>query len=537
MWSRVLSSVEKVRCVRSRTTQGSDVVKSSKRVIVSTAMSSVLLMATLSGVAGAASNGSLGSWPYPNGDLANTRVAIGSTITAANVHTLRKAWTFRITGKAAKSLQHLGSLAATPVVVNGVVYIQDLYSNVYALSLASGSLLWKYYVNKPELSGPGPNGVAVANGAVFGFTPTHAFALNASNGHLLWVDKHLLKKGQGTFGIQPTVANGTLFGGSQYGFAPGGGIVFALNASNGHLLWSFNTVKTPDAGVTSVGLGAGGVWETPLVGTDGSVTFGTGNPYQQLSNAIDHPQRQLYTDSDVNLNAKTGKLRWYFQAEPNDFKDFDLQTSPISASVANHPVIIASGKMGIVYEVNARTGALIWKTPVGVHNGHDNDSLNLLLHKGTLQVPFTYEPGSLGGVLTNLAVAGNSVYVDTNNLALRYTANSQVVGVATSKHETDSGDVESLNLTTGKVQWDDKVSKLPLGAATVVNNLLITTLYSGQLLALNRTTGAIVFRLTLPTTTNSAIAIAGNTIIVPAGGLKSGKGQGGSPQIVAYRLP
>jgi hypothetical protein len=43
--------------------------------------------------------------------------------------------------------------------------------------------------------------------------------------------------------------------------------------------------------------------------------------------------------------------------------------------------------------------------------------------------------------------------------------------------------------------------------------------------------------VTLPTTTNSALAIAGNTIIVPAGGLKSGTGQGGSPQIVAYRLP
>jgi outer membrane protein assembly factor BamB len=78
---------------------------------------------------------------------------------------------------------------------------------------------------------------------------------------------------------------------------------------------------------------------------------------------------------------------------------------------------------------------------------------------------------------------------------------------------------------------------LPLGAATVVNNLLITTLYTGQLLAINRATGAIVYRVTLPTTTNSALAIAGNTIIVPAGGLKSGTGQGGSPQIVAYRLP
>jgi alcohol dehydrogenase (cytochrome c) len=518
-----------------RDVAGGVAVITSKRTAIRAMATGVVLLAASNSVAGAA-NTAQGSWPYPNGNLANTRVATDSAISIANVRTLRKVWSFRITGKAAKSLQHLGSLAATPVVVNGVVYIQDLYSNVYALSLANGTLLWKYYVNKPELSGPGPNGVAVANGAVYGFTPTHAFALNAVNGHVLWVDKHLLKKGQGTFGIQPTVANGTLYAASQYGFAPGGGILLALNASNGHLLWTFNTVKTPDPGVISLGLGAGGAWETPLVGTDGSVTFGTGNPYQYLSNAIDQPQKQLYTDSEVNLNAKTGKLRWCFQAEQNDFKDFDLQTSPISTSVANRPVILASGKMGIVYEMNARTGALLWKRAVGVHNGHDNDSLNLLLHKGTLKVPFTYEPGSLGGVLTNLAVAGNSVYVDTINLALRFTSTSQVVGVPP-KGVTESGEVESLNLTTGKVQWDDKVSKLPLGAATVVNNLLITTLYTGQLLAINRATGAIVYKLTLPTTTNSALAIAGNTIIVPLGGLKSGKGQGGSPQIVAYRLP
>jgi glucose dehydrogenase len=272
------------------------------------------------------------------------------------------------------------------------------------------------------------------------------------------------------------------------------------------------------------------------VGTDGSVTFGTGNPYQQLSNAIASPQRLLYTDSDVNLDVRTGKLRWYFQAVPNDFKDFDLQTSPISTTVASRPVIVASGKMGIVYELDATTGHLLWQTPVGVHNGHDGDSLGLLNHNQTLKVPFTYEPGSLGGVLTNLAVAGNSVYLDTINLALRYTSTSQVVGVVP-KHVKESGEIEALNLTTGKVQWDDKVAQLPLGAATVVNNLLVTTLYTGELLAINRATGAVVLRLRLPTTTNSALAIAGNTIIVPAGGLKSATRHGGSPQIVAYRLP
>ena len=100
------------------------------------------------------------------------------------------------------------------------------------------------------------------------------------------------------------------------------------------------------------------------------------------------------------------------------------------------------------------------------------------------------------------------------------------------------GDVEALNLATGAVEWDTKVSSLPLGAVTVSNDLVFTTLWNGTLLALNRATGAIVYQHRLPTSTNSPIAIAGNTVLVPAGGPESsGKGSGGSPQLVAYTVP
>jgi glucose dehydrogenase len=110
------------------------------------------------------------SWPYPNGNLANTRVASGSAITTANVSRLKEVWSFKLSGKAKRNIQELGSLAMTPIVVDNVVYIQDLSDNVYALSLSSGALLWEYTVNTPEKSGPGPNGVAVANGVVYGMT-------------------------------------------------------------------------------------------------------------------------------------------------------------------------------------------------------------------------------------------------------------------------------------------------------------------------------------------------------------------------------
>ena len=77
----------------------------------------------------------------------------------------------------------------------------------------------------------------------------------------------------------------------------------------------------------------------------------------------------------MNLDAATGKLRWYYQGVPNDFMDHDMQASPISASGNGVSVVLGGGKMGYVYEMNAQTGKLIWKTPVGEHNGHDSDSL------------------------------------------------------------------------------------------------------------------------------------------------------------------
>jgi outer membrane protein assembly factor BamB len=447
---------------------------------------------------------------------------------------LKKAWSFTLTGNATKNVGGYGTLAATPIVVNGVVFIQDLHSNVYALSLATGQLKWSYLVDKKEKSGPGPNGVAVADGTVYGASPSTVFALNAETGHKIWSNDELLRKGQGTFGIQPQVANGRVYVASQYGEVPGGGVLMALSTATGALLWTFKTVPKKDKGVSALGLGAGGAWETPLVSTDGSVSFGIGNPYQTLSSGLTAPSKLLYTDSVVNLNAATGKLRWYYQGVTDDFKDYDMQASPISAKANGVPVVLGGGKMGIVYEMNATTGKLIWKTPVGTHNGHDDDSLKALEGKSKLTVPFTYEPGALGGILTNMAVAGNTVYVVTDNFAFSFTNTDQVNGVNVGTKP--SGEVEALNLVTGKIEWDTKVKGLPLGAATVSNNLVFTTLLQGELLALNRSTGAIVFTQQLPRSTNSPIAIAGDTVIVPAGGPKYGAGNGPS-QVVAYRLP
>jgi outer membrane protein assembly factor BamB len=192
--------------------------------------------------------------------------------------------------------------------------------------------------------------------------------------------------------------------------------------------------------------------------------------------------------------------------------------------------------MGYVYAFNASTGALLWKTPVGVHNGHDDDSALLLSHQLTIKLPYTFEPGPLGGVLTDMAVADGSVYVVTNDVPVTAKTLASVNG-GSSAGVAATGEVEALSLATGKLEWDTKVPTLPLGAATVSNDLVFTTLYNGELLALNRSTGAIVYQRKLPTSTNSPIAVAGNAVLVPAGGPQtSAAGGGGSPQLVAYTV-
>src|SRR6188472_1534591 len=117
-------------------------------------------------------------WSQPNANNASTRAVPGSAA-PATVAQLRVRWRFRLRGEPGFS----GIDAATPVVADGRVYLQDLNSDVYAISLADSHLLWQHRYNRPD---GGPNGVAVADGVVYGNTDTSAFALSAETGRERW---------------------------------------------------------------------------------------------------------------------------------------------------------------------------------------------------------------------------------------------------------------------------------------------------------------------------------------------------------------
>ena len=142
-------------------------------------------------------------WTLPGADLANTR-DVASAITSANVSKLGVAWTVPLH----TSLSHTdGAYATTPVIVNGVVYVQDLQSNVMAISLATGRVLWTHTYNSPN---GGPDGVNVVGGVVYGATNHAAFALDAATGRQLW-SRNLIGNDHEGIDMTPGYDHGTVY--------------------------------------------------------------------------------------------------------------------------------------------------------------------------------------------------------------------------------------------------------------------------------------------------------------------------------------
>ena len=465
--------------------------------------------------AGGAASGN--DWAAPNSDLFNTRVA-HSSIASTNVAQLGIGWKLPLQGKGS-----VGFDVANPVIVNGIAYLQDGASNVSAVHLTSGKMLWTHEYGSTEY---GPNGLTVSDGQVYGITADGVFALDAKNGQQAW---HVTDFGppQARFNSPPQVAGCDVFVSSS--ITAGGGIVYALDAGNGATRWSFQTVI--DKTGQQLRATAGGAWDAVMIGPDQSVYAGIGNPYLSLEEAQTKPSRELYTDSLVKLNQSTGKLEWFYQAFPDDFHDWDLQVSPIYTTVADQPVVLAAGKGGFVFAFDPMSGSLRWKTSVGVHNGHDEDDQQALQGKLQLKVPYTVMPGEIGGVETNMATADGVVYVPVDNVPTTYTSKTAATGTPDLTRAT--GEMVALEVATGKQLWSTQLPNMALGGATVSNDLVFTTTFNGEVLALSRKDGSVLWTSKLPASSNSTLAIAGDTLIAGAG-LPLNASQ--HPTIVAYQL-
>ena len=429
-----------------------------------------------------------------------------------------------------------GGLSGTPLVVGGTVFIEDMRSNVEALSLHSGHRLWIHKYDDPSV---GPNGVAYAQGVIYGATESFAFALDARSGRQLWRSSRLPRNDHEGIDMAPGVFDGTVYvstvPGNFHDFykGDGAGVLWALHAPTGEQRWSFRTVPFSLWGDPARNSG-GGLWNPPAFDGDGAAYVDVGNPGPTNAGgpgnawARSRPGPNLYTDSLVKLDASTGRVLWHYQVIPHDLYDWDAQLSPVYDAGTNQ--VFIAGKFGRVLGFDARTGRLLWQTYVGTHNGHDHDDL-LALRRDYAQLPhfpYTIKPGEAGGVETPLALAGGTLYVPVVDVPYKIVR----PGTSTADFASGTGEMVAIQAATGKILWDTKLPSSVYGAATVANDLVFTTEYAGKLVALRRSDGAVVWTSSLSADTNAQVVVAGNTLITAASAPQPGQ----HPEIVAYRL-
>jgi outer membrane protein assembly factor BamB len=469
---------------------------------------------------------------YPNVNTSSTRY-VGGPIDSANVSKLEQAWSLPLTAKS-----EYGSYSSAPVIANGVVFSQDLDSNVQAIELKTGKVLWTKDYESPD---QGPNGLVVAGGEVFGATQEAAFALDEKTGAQIWSVPLVRNEHEG-IDMAPGYHDGIVYVSTVPGtvklYYGGGavGILWALDAKTGRKLWHFDTAPedlwSPENASINSG---GGLWYSPSFDEEGNMYIGTGNPApfpgtSQFPWGSSRPGPDLYTDSIVKLNATTGKMQWYYQLTPHDLYDHDLQDPPILANVGGRRVVIAAGKGGIVLSLDAQTGKLLWKRPVGIHDGHDEDGVYAMKHEySKLHLPETVYPGLLGGVIAPMATNGSSVFVPVVNHLVSFSNQTEP-----QENGPSTGEMVALNIATGAVEWDHKLPSSAYGAATAVNDLVFATTFEGKLYAFDTGNGSVAWEAQLPAGTNAGVSVDGNTVIAPAGvPLASGQ----APELVAYRLP
>jgi outer membrane protein assembly factor BamB len=379
-------------------------------------------------------------WALPGHDFDNTRDAGPSPIDARSVSSLVQAWMVPMTGP----------LTTAPIILANRIYVEDDLGSVAAINRTTGQVIWR---SKQTGFSIGPDGVAVGWNKVFAATRDGVVALDANDGTVIWSRRLTATSTEGV-DIQPTVVDGLVLMAtvpvSLGGLYKGGdrGWLFALHESTGRTDWAFDTVASLDMwGNPSVNSG-GGAWYPPAVdAATNRIYWGTANPAPfpgttQYPNGTSRPGNNLYTDSTVALDLKTGHLIWYHQATSHDIFDRDFVHTMIVdiPGAPTRQVVVGTGKSGEVLGLDPTSGRLLWQTAVGTHYNGELTALS---------GPTYVLPGTYGGVLTPPASADGFVYVATLNAPdTLYPDKTAYFG---GKLGTFPGDVEAINAATGKV--------------------------------------------------------------------------------------
>jgi alcohol dehydrogenase (cytochrome c) len=273
-----------------------------------------------------------GNWLTYSGNYAGHRHSRLMEIDRANVSRLEPVWVYQT--------REPGVIEATPLAVNGVLYVTEHPHIITALDGRTGRPVWTY--RRPAAKGvAGCCGPVNRGGALLGdtlFTTTfdgRLLALDARSGTLRWeipvVDP---ATGHSLTAAPLAVKDKVIVGisGGEFGIR---GFLDAYDANTGARVWRLWTVPGPgEPGHetwegTSWKTGGAATWLTGSFDPELNLLYwGTGNPAPDY-NGDDREGDNLYSNSILAIDVDTGKLEWHFQFTPHDVHDWDSNQVPI----------------------------------------------------------------------------------------------------------------------------------------------------------------------------------------------------------------
>ena len=479
------------------------------------------------------------NWLTYNGSYSSNRHSTLDQITPSNADDLELKWVFQ-----ARSLENF---TATPLVVDGVMYVTQAPNDVVALDAKTGRVFWVYEYVPDQLARPCcgriNRGVAILGDTLFMATiDAKLVAIDAISGEPVWqTEVGDPEKGYAMTLAPLVVKDKVIVGvaGGEYGIR---GYVAAYDASSGDEVWRFYTIPGPGEPGHETWEGdswmSGGapVWLTGSYDPDTNQTFwGIGNPGPDW-NPSQRKGDNLYSDSVVALDADTGELTWYFQFTPNDSYDYDAVQTPVlvdvpTASGGTIKAMFWANRNGFFYSLDRTNGRFIAGSPfvdVNWASGLDDSGRPIQtpqppgattypgVQGGTNWYSPSYNPNTglfylsawenYGSVFTPSAEAEEhrEGQIFLGGRPMPPIAGGAVPGALSRGHVNQwteamgTGAVIALDPRTGEQQWKFEMGDVTSsGILTTASNLLFTGGREGYFWALDASNGRELWRTTL----------------------------------------
>jgi alcohol dehydrogenase (cytochrome c) len=323
------------------------------------------------------------NWLTHHKSFSAQRFSSLNQINAKNVRNLKVAWTYQLGGIEGGGIWPHGGLEGTPVVEDGFIYVTDGWGTVYKLDMHGGGpkLVWKMdpktdkdWAGAVACCGVNNRGIALWDDTVISHTlDGRLLAIDKASGKLLWQNQIADPDKSETITAAPIVVKGlaiTGVAGAEYGIR---GWIAATDLKTHKEVWRTYTIpatgekgsetwKNKDTSVT----GGGSTWLTGSYDPKSDTLYwGTGNPGPDWDNAF-RPGDNLYTDSVVALDPDTGKIKWHFQATPNDAMDYDSVEETVLVDApfkgAQKQLALRADRNGFGYALDRNTGKFVWGT-------------------------------------------------------------------------------------------------------------------------------------------------------------------------------